>query len=379
MSYSPPSSAKPFTLSIPDQELSEWRQLLHLSKLGPKTFENLQSERYFGVTYKWLSEAKDHWLKKYDWRVQEKHINSFPNYMMMIEEIDVHFVGLFSEKKDAIPIIFMHSWPGSFIEFLPMCQLVKDKYSPRDQPYHIIVPSLPGYTLSSGGPQDKDWSMHDSARIMNQLMINLGFSKYIAQGGDVGSFVARIMATSYEQCVGVHLNMLPVLDLPDPSTLAGTEKSTLERVLEWRQTNTAYALEQGTRPSTIGHVVSSNPLALLAWIGEKLLEWTDETPAMDIILTNISLYWFTQSFPRCIYLHRTIFNGPPPPWPPISKPTGFSFFRYELFPPIESLIKKDCNLVFSKEHTSGGHFGALEKPVEMLEDVEEFVKMVWKM
>lgn len=204
MSYSPPSSAQPFTLSISDQDLSEWRQLLQLSKLGPQTYENTQTERNLGVTYKWLSTAKDYWLNEYDWRAQEKHINSFPNYKMQIEDIDVHFVALFSEKKDAVPIVCMHGWPGSFIEFLPMCGLIREKWSKKDLPYHIIVPSLPGYTLSSSGPLDKDWSMQDTARIINQLMINLGFSRYVAQGGDVGSIVGTILGAKYDECVAVH-------------------------------------------------------------------------------------------------------------------------------------------------------------------------------
>jgi len=209
MSYSLPSSVRPFTVAVPDQDLSEWRQLLELSKLGPKTYENQQTAEDFGVTYKWLSETKDYWLHKYDWRTQEKHINSFPNYKMQVADIDVHFVALFSEKKDAIPIIFMHGWPGSFIEFLPICELIRKQYSAADLPYHIVVPSLPGYTLSSGGPQDRNWTMIDTADIMNQLMNNLGFSKYIAQGGDVGSFVSRIMAAKYDSSVvGVHCKYL---------------------------------------------------------------------------------------------------------------------------------------------------------------------------
>jgi microsomal epoxide hydrolase len=113
MSYSLPSSAKPYTLNVPDQDLSEWRQLLQLSKLGPKTYENTQTEQNFGVTQKWLSDAKDHWLNSYDWHAQEKYINSFDNFKMQIESVDLHFIGLFSEKKDAIPIVFLHGWPGT--------------------------------------------------------------------------------------------------------------------------------------------------------------------------------------------------------------------------------------------------------------------------
>jgi hypothetical protein len=204
MAYSPPDSAKPFTLNVSDQDVSEWRQLLQLSKLAPETWEGRQEDRRFGVSRKWLSDAKDYWLNKYDWRAQEKHINSFSNYKMQIENVDLHFVALFSENKDAIPIIFMHGWPGSFIEFLPMLALIKNKYSAKDLPYHIVVPSLPGYTLSTVQSIDKEWKLEDSARVLNQLMLNLGFSKYIAQGGDVGSFASQKMCVTYDSCVGMH-------------------------------------------------------------------------------------------------------------------------------------------------------------------------------
>jgi pimeloyl-ACP methyl ester carboxylesterase len=204
MCFQLPSSAKPFTLQIPGQDLSEFRQLLQLSKLGPLTWEGQQEDRRFGVTHKWLSEAKDYWLNKYDWRAHEKHINSFPNYTMDIEGLTVHFVLLYSKRKDAVPIVLMHGWPGSFIEFLPMCDLLRKKYSEEDLPYHVVVPSLPGYTLSSGGPLDRDWTMQDSARVIDRLMHNLGCDKYIAQGGDIGSFIGAILAENYDSCVAIH-------------------------------------------------------------------------------------------------------------------------------------------------------------------------------
>lgn len=283
MAYTPPSSAKPFTLNIPDKEFSEWKQLLELSKIAPETWEGSHEDGRYGVSRGWLIDAKDYWLNQYDWRAQEKHINSFPNYKIKIEDIDVHFIGLFSEKKDAIPIIFMHGWPGSFIEFLPMLGLIRDKYAAKDLPYHIIVPSLPGYTLSSGGPLDRDWTPTDSARIMDKLMKELGFSKYLAQGGDVGSFLGTIMVTTYDSCVGLHCTQLlprPILKdkadadfvvnlmtgaVPDGLELSTVEKDSLDRATKWRATGMAYALEHASRPSTIGLVLSSNPLALLAW------------------------------------------------------------------------------------------------------------------
>ncbi|KAF2737153.1 epoxide hydrolase-like protein [Polyplosphaeria fusca] len=377
MSYSPPTSAKPFTLNISENDFSEFKQLLKLSKIGPVTWEGVQDDRRFGLTHKWITETKDYWLNKYDWRAQEKHINSFPNYTMEIEGIDVHFIGMFSEKKDATPIVFMHGWPGSFIEFLPMAGLIREKYSPADQPYHVIIASLPGYTLSAGLPTDKDWKMEDTARVVDKLMKNLDFDKYIAQGGDVGAFVATILNAGYDACVATHHNFLRA-PIPDASELTTLEQNSVERAMKWHATGRAYGQEHGSRPSTIGLVLSSNPLALLAWIGEKFLEWTDEDPPLDAILTNISLYWFTQGFPRSIYPYRQLFdpNRPEPPF--LSKPTGYSFFQYELLPGIKKGLEKACNLVTYKQHERGGHFAALERPKELLEDVEEFVGIVWK-
>ncbi|KAL1795018.1 hypothetical protein ACET3X_006834 [Alternaria dauci] len=379
MSYSPPDSAKPFTLNVSDQDVSEWRQLLQLSKLAPETWEGRQEDGRFGVSRKWLSDAKDYWLNKYDWRAQEKHINSFPNYKMQIENVDLHFVGLFSEKKDAIPIIFMHGWPGSFIEFLPLLTLVKEKYSTKDLPYHLIVPSLPGYTLSTVQSAENEWTVKDSCRVMNQLMLNLGFDKYLAQGGDVGSFTAQFMNRSYDSCVGMHLNMFSTLSRPNEDTpMTALEKESLGHSMTWLTSGTAYAQEHGTRPSTISNVLASNPLALLAWIGEKFLEWSDEDPSLDEILTNISLYWFTESIARGLYPYREIFSPKIRDVKQNDKPVGFSAFPYELVPGIKSIMEKEANLVFYRRHERGGHFAALEKPKELLEDVEEFVSKAWK-
>ncbi|KAJ4312938.1 hypothetical protein N0V94_007199 [Neodidymelliopsis sp. IMI 364377] len=265
MSYSPPSSAKPFTLHIPDQDVSDWRQLLSLSKLPPQTWEGSQPDDRYGVTHSWLSSAKDYWLNSYSWRAEEERINAFPNYRMQISGVDVHFIALFSGRKDAVPIMFMHGWPGSFIEFLPMLDVIRTQYPDAAQlPYHIIVPSLPGYPLSPR-PVDKDWTVEDSSRVLNTLMLELGFTQYLAQGGDVGSFNARVLAQQYEACVGIHLNMMTVKDKPDEEKLTPLEKRALQSASTWRETGSAYAQEHGTKPSTIGSVLSSNPLALLAW------------------------------------------------------------------------------------------------------------------
>jgi hypothetical protein len=164
---------------------------------------------------------------------------------------------------------------------------------------------------------------------------------------------------------------------PPFEELSSSQQEAVQRAAQWRKTGVAYAIEQGTRPSTIGYILSSNPLAELAWIGEKFLEWSDQDPPLDDILTNVSLYWFTQAYPRSLYPYRAyhkFMEGQPY----LSKPTGYSWFAKELSPGIKAGVEKACNLVAYKEHNYGGHFAALECPKELLEDLEEYVQVVWK-
>lgn len=201
------ASLKPekFTAHVSDQDLDDFKQLLKLSKLGPKTYENQKPDNYLGISREWLAEAKSHWESQYDWRKTEDRINSFPNYKVQIEDINVHFVALFSKKKGAVPIALLHGWPGSILEFLATLKILKGKYSEDDLPYHVIVPSLPGYGYSSGPPLDRNYTTEDAARVIDKLMTGLGFSSgYVSQGGDIGSFITRILGAKYDSCKAAH-------------------------------------------------------------------------------------------------------------------------------------------------------------------------------
>ncbi|KAJ5289069.1 hypothetical protein N7478_002099 [Penicillium angulare] len=404
-----PSTAKveptPFIVSVPKQQLDELETLIKLSKLAPHTYENSQLDARYGVTTDWLVAMKDQWLRSYKWRASEDRINTFPQWTIEIEDINMHFVGLFSERQDAIPILLIHGWPGNFLEFLSILQLFKDESTPSTLPYHLIVPSLPGYTFSSGPPLDRNFGTQDIARVLNQLMIGLGFERgYVAQGGDIGSRVARELAVDYESCKAVHCKFFSkyyfknecsrqkvnVVFMRQPAEvtddhLTEIEKSGIERMANFRMLGSGYATEHGTRPSTIGHVVSTSPMALLAWqvsVGEKLLEWVDDPLTSEHILESITLYWLTETFPRSIYTYRQ--NYPPPPIPGandprwyIKKPLGFSHFPKELAPLPRSWVETTGNLVFWNQHHKGGHFAALEQPEALKNDLIDFVQQVW--
>ncbi|EED23533.1 epoxide hydrolase, putative [Talaromyces stipitatus ATCC 10500] len=300
----------------------------------------------------------------------------------------MHFVALFSEKEDAKPIAFLHGWPGSFLEFLPLLSLFREKYEPTTLPYHLIVPSLPGYTFSSDLPADRDFTSPDAARILNQLMVNLGFGNgYVVQGGDVGSKIGRILGAKYDSCKAVHLNFAGKLNPPKDATedLSAVEQEGLKRAQWFGTYGTAYYFDHATRPSTISHILSTNPVALLIWIGERFRDWPDKRNPVPLrtILQEVTLYWLTDTFPRSIYTYRETY--PPPPVPPaqqpdqyIHKPFGFSYFPQEVIPAPRSWVERTGNLVFWKEHTKGGHFAALECPQELADDIVEFVEQVWQ-
>ena len=210
MPYTIPEIARPFTLRISDEDHSRLRELLKLSPVGPTTWENQDQDGRYGVSHQWLVSTKNYWLNKFDWGAQEARINSLPNYKIRIkddagmEDVDLHFVGMFSQKDDAIPIVLLHGWPGSFLEFFSTLELLQKKYDPASMPYHVIVPSLPGYMLSSGPSQTKAWTSADAARVINKAITSLGFRRYAVQGGDVGSLIAARLSTTYDSVSAIH-------------------------------------------------------------------------------------------------------------------------------------------------------------------------------
>jgi len=392
---------KPFKAHVDDEKLRHFEKLLELSPIAPPTFENTNAGRRYGLKRDWLENAKNVWLNDFNWRKHEDRINSFPNFKASVKDgegstVELQFLALFSEKEDAVPIAFFHGWPGSICEFLDMLDILKRQYSPKDLPYHVIVPSLPGYAYSSGPPVKKDYGIEMAAEALNNLMVGLGFgSGYLVHGGDLGSFMCRILAMKYDACKGMHVNQMtmpPPGDSSEPP-LNEQEKKAVQKAVEFIDTAFAFALEQGTRPATIGLALSASPLALLSWLGEKFLEWTDEDPPLEMILEGVTLYWLTDTIPRCFYHSRDMASAGDHPkiarvsvildmksvkLPYIEKPSGYSFFANEIVPIPKSWAVKTCNLVSYNEHEHGGHFPAMERPSELLADIEEYIRKVWK-
>ncbi|KAK2599516.1 hypothetical protein N8I77_011267 [Diaporthe amygdali] len=364
----------PFTFSIPKEEIDALNTLLK-RPLPIATWENSQEDGRFGVSR--------------DWHKYQEGINNVPNFKVPVEDegetYEVHFAGLFSQKKDATPIMLSHGWPGSFLEFLPILGKVQKQYAadPASLPYHLIVPSVPGYGFTKISV-NKDMTMVDVSRILNKFMIKLGFNKYVAQGGDVGSMITKTVVEEYDECIAGHVNMF-TLNPPQGEGIAPpTEKEQrlLERSAKFWESGAAYAMLHGTKPATAGLAIGSSPQALLAWIGEKMIAWSDESPSVETILGNVSLYWFTGCYPSSIWPYRELL-GPNAKSrasrgtvDKIKKPFGYSWFQYELAGTPKSWSDATGKVSFYKSHDQGGHFAALEQPDALWQDIVEFVDHV---
>jgi microsomal epoxide hydrolase len=274
---------------------------------------------------------------------------------------------MFSTNPSAIPILLLHGWPGSVIEFLPLLLKLRSQYASAGSeslPYHIIVPHYIGFGFSDPPPIDGDSFTHvHNARLVSKMMHALGFAKsgYVVQGGDLGSITAPVVANIDPACKLVHVNQLTIPPPPgvdvEADIKAGKytpeETASLMGTMEFTKTGTAFIQLDGTRPATAGFILGSSPVSLLAWIGEKMTSWTDETPDLDLILTNISLYWFSGCYPTCIYLHRQILDGPGPfmeAWKDIKKPVGYSWFRKEISSPPKAWIDQTGKVNWYRTH-----------------------------
>ena len=383
------------TIAIPDSEIDRLKTLLKLSPIPEPNVWNSRDDGKFGLPRDQLLELVNHWQNDYDWRKWESTLNSIPQYNITVTDdglnkYKINFFALFSKNPSAIPILFLHGWPGSVVEYLPILQKLQAEYTSETLPYHIIVPHHIGYPFSSPPPVDKEFTHSDNACVMSKMMHALGFEKtgYIAQGGDFGGWTAPAIANIDPACKLVHMNMLNITPPAGEDVEAGIkegkyspdEVAAFGRLAEFGKTGTAFIQLDGTRPAAAGYLLGTNPIALLAWIGEKTIQWSERAPDRDMILTNVALYWFTRSFPTSIYVHRMVFENVEllmADWKAIQKPLGYSCFKNDLSTPPERWIQQTEQVKWYRLHERGGHFPALEEPETLWRDVEDFIGEFW--
>ncbi|KAK1637086.1 Alpha/Beta hydrolase protein [Colletotrichum phormii] len=369
--YEVPASAKltPTSISIPDAEIDSLKTLLKLTPIPKPNRFNSRGDESFGLHRDVLSALVKYWENDYDWRKWESTLNTIPQFNMDVTDDDsktykINFFALFSKNPSAIPILFLHSWPGSVVEYPPILRNLQSQYDSESLPYHVIVP--------------------------HHMMHALGFDKsgYIAQGGDLGGWSAPVIANLDSACKLVQMSMLNVSPPAGEDVEAGIEAgrytpdevAAFARSAEFAKTGTAFIQLNGTKPASAGYIIGSNPVALLSWIGDKMIKWSDKTPDRDLIITNLALYWFTGCFPTSVYIHRVVFenvelmmNG----WKTLKVPLGYSAFKYELVTAPERWIRQTAQVSWYRMHERGGHFAALEEPETLWKDVEDFIGKFW--
>ena len=342
-----------------------------------------------GISFKKLSYILDYWKNHFCWKNEENKLNKFNQFFFKLDGIKTHFLHIKSTQENAQPLLLIHGWPGSIFEFFDLIPLLTnpEQNNLKDfQPFDLIIPSLPNVGFSFS-PLQKPLGLQEISSHFINLMKALDYEKYFVQGGDLGSFIASIMATKVpEKIKGIHLNMLPLPRGLDKKPNNPEELLYYEKLKNFMKFETGYQQIQGTKPFTLAHALNASPIALCSYIAEKFYTWVDNDNDLfskiniNIMLANISLYWFSgcigASFWPYFLRHRS------PDWPinkntPINIPMGYSEFPKEIFlPPISLASQFYKNIVLWSSHDSGGHFAAMEKPRELAGDINKFVKEI---
>ena len=381
----PPGRAaiRPFTIEVPDADIADLRRRLAATRWPTK---ELVEDRSQGVQLATLKELVRYWATDYDWRTAETRLNAFPQFVTKIDGLDIHFIHVKSPHPNALPLIMTHGWPGSVIELLETVAPLTDPTAhggAAEDAFHLVLPSLPGYGFS-GEPAELGWDAGRTARAWAELMQRLGYTRYVAQGGDVGALVTDLMGRqAVEGLVGYHLNLLTAVlaigdHLPKESE---QERAAAKALAQFRNDGFGYFLEMATRPQTIGYALLDSPVALAAWLLDHDTDsyykisraFVDGEPVghltRDTIVDNITLYWLTRtaaSAARSYWedaraLAAVLASGQAPP--AVSVPVGFTTFPGEIWAAPRSWVETVYpGLAYFNEVDRGGHFAAWEEP-----------------
>jgi epoxide hydrolase len=374
---------RPFRVAISDAEIADLKDRLTRTRWAAETPGELWSR---GVPTAYLKDLSEYWRTDFDWRAQETRLNAWPQFHTGIDGHDIHFLHVRSAETDATPLLLIHGWPGSVLEFLDLIGPLTDPVAhggDAADAFHLVIPSLPGYGFS-GTLTDEGWNHGRIASAYITLMERLGYDRYGVQGGDVGAFVAPEMARrAPDHVIGVHVNALVTFPSGDPAELEGLtedEQTRLARFQNFRDDMMGYAEIQGTRPKTIMHALNDSPTGQLAWIVEKFKEWTDPAAALpedavdrDHMLANVSIYWFTGTSGSSANLYWETAHDPQTFAP--KEPSGIAtavWLSMTQDVAIRRLAERDHNVVRWTEFERGGHFAAMEAPDALAGDVRKF-------
>jgi pimeloyl-ACP methyl ester carboxylesterase len=370
---------RPFRVDMPDEGIADLRRRIAATRWPSK---ELVTDRSQGVQLATITELARYWATDYDWRACEKRLNALPQFKTEIDGVDIHFIHVKSRHADALPLIMTHGWPGSVIELLETVGPLTDPTvhgGSAEDAFHLVLPSIPGYGFSAE-PAEIGWYSGRVAQAWAELMRRLGYTRYVAQGGDQGASVTDAMGRQApEGLIGIHTNLLVTALVGPEPTESEEERAAAAALATFRQSGFGYFLEQATRPQTIGYALLDSPAALAGWMLDHDTDsyykisraFVDRHPSggltRDHILDNITLYWLTGTGASAARSYweagraQALAGGQPPPQ--VSIPVGYTTFPGEIFRAPRSWVQKGYpTLTYFHEASKGGHFAAWEEP-----------------
>jgi pimeloyl-ACP methyl ester carboxylesterase len=362
--------ATPFKVHVPQAELDDLKKRLAAARWPDRGPAADWSE---GVPLAKAQALIEYWRTRYDWRRAESSLNALPQFRTQIDGLGIYFIHVRSKHENALPIILTHGWPGSIIEFLQVIGPLADPTAhggTADEAFHVVIPSLPGFGFSDK-PTETGWRLPRIANAWAALMARPGYSRYVAQGGDLGAGVSSWMAKQQVSgLAAIHLN-LPILFPPPPPAPGGytaAEQPALAQLGKYGSDGSGYASIQATRPQTLGYGLADSPVGQAMWIYEKFQAWSDnkgdpaDAISVDHMLDDITLYWLTDSAASSARVYFESFAKDFARMP-IDLPVAVSIFKGDFFtPPKVWGDQTYSKLFYWNEVPKGGHFAALEQP-----------------
>jgi pimeloyl-ACP methyl ester carboxylesterase len=368
---------RPFRVNIPESQLADLRR-----RIAATRWPDMEtvSDRSQGNQLGNLQDIIRYWGTNYDWRKVEKRLNALPMFMTEIDGVDIHFIHVRSKHENALPLIVTHGWPGSIIEQLKIIDPLTNPTAHggnASDAFHLVIPSMPGFGFS-GKPKDKGWNPDRIARAWAELMRRLGYTRYVAQGGDWGSPVSSAMARqSAAGLLGIHINLpatvppevaAALAGNPPPAGLSDKERAAFNSLETFFKKYMAYGAIMGTRPQTIGYALTDSPAGLAAWIFDYNNGELERRLNRDDVLDNITLYWLTNTATSSARIYwetagQSIILAAAQKTGEISLPVAISVFPHEVYRAPETWARRAYrNLTYFNEVDKGGHFAAWEQP-----------------
>jgi len=378
---------QPFRIEVPDATLADLRERLARTRF-PDQIEGANWD--YGTELSYLRELVGYWQHEFDWRAQERLLNSFAHFKTTIDDHRVHFIHVRSPHENAFPLVVTHGWPGSVFEFHkilgPLTDPTQHGGDARDA-FNVVCPSIPGYGFSEA-PRTRGWDVRRMAEVNAKLMAKLGYAKYGAQGGDWGAIISVQNALVDKlHCAGIHLNMVVAFPAEGmgPDAMKGLDADEIKGLGDlgnFQKDETGYQSIQGTKPQTLGYGLADSPAGLAAWIVEKFRTWSDcggdveKRFTKDELLTNVMIYWVTNSITSSTRLYyETMKSGRfGPSTERVEQPTAGAIFPKELYRAPRAWADTAFNIQQWTKMPSGGHFAALEEPKRLVDDVRSFFR-----